>query len=88
MGRRMSSGIIKSRQVISATSNATNTSISIAAVDMANTVLYDTAQDGNNRRESNSPVCQLTSSTIVNFSGNNYNSLAGGSMTVYVMEYY
>ena len=88
MGRRMSSPIIKSRQIVSAGSNSTNTNITISAVDMANTVLYDTAQDGNNRRESNSPRCSLSSSTNVNFTGHNYNSLGGGSMTVYVVEYY
>ena len=87
MGRKLNS-TIKSRQVISAVSNATNTNVTISSVDMASTILYDTAQDGNNRRESNSPVCQLTSSTNVNFSGNNYNSLGLGRMTVYVMEYY
>lgn len=88
MGRWMSSGVIKSRQIVSGLSNATNTNVTISAVDMANTVLYDTAQDGNNRRESNTPRCRLTSSTNVNFAGENYNSLAGGSMTVYVIEYY
>jgi len=88
MGRRMSSGIIKSRQVVSAVSNATNTNVTISAVDMANTVLYDTAQDGNNRRESNSPRCRLSSTTNVNFTGHNYNSLGLGRMTVYVIEYY
>tara|TARA_Y100000004_G_scaffold183898_1_gene232280 strand:+ start:7618 stop:7884 length:267 start_codon:yes stop_codon:yes gene_type:complete len=88
MGRSMRSSVVKSRQVVEAVSNATNTNVTISEVDMNKTVLYTTAQDGNNRRESNSPAARLTSSTNVNFRGHNYNSLGLGRMYVYVMEYY
>lgn len=84
----MRNAVIKSRQVVEAVSNATNTNVTISEVDMNKTVLYTTAQDGNNRRESNSPAARLTSSTNVNFVGHNYNSLGLGRMYVYVMEYY
>ena len=87
MGRDMRNSVLKSRQVITAASNATNTNVTISEVDMNKTVLYTTAQDGNNRRESNSPAARLTSSTNVNFVGHNYNSLGLGIMYVYVMEY-
>lgn len=88
MGRDMRNSVLKSRQVVEAVSNATNTNVTISEVDMNKTVLYTTAQDGNNRRESNSPAARLTSSTNVNFVGHNYNSLGLGRMYVYVMEYY
>ena len=88
MGRSMSSPIVKSRQVAEAVSNATGTNVTISSVDMNKTVVYTTAQDGNNRRESNSPCARLTTSTNVLFSGHNYNSLGAGRMYAYVVEYY
>lgn len=84
----MRNSVIKSRQVVEAVSNATNTNVTIAEVDMNKTVIYTTAQDGNNRRESNSPACRLTTTTNVNFVGHNYNSLGLGRMYAYVIEYY